>query len=225
MNRQPDYMIYPSLLDAYTAYKTADYMTEEELLARINRAGTPSAAALRGTAFNNIVDRLSAGAPVGIVVDGATGEEVYTVTDTTGTYTFPVDICDRMAALYSEAMPQQFVEGDLMTRHGLVRLYGIVDGLFPRSVRDIKTTERYKAQKYRHSWQKLVYPYCVRQMGGTVDEFVFDATDFKSVYTEVYTGPQIDIAEHVGELEDFIEYIEGKRAVITSRKLFGIINQ
>lgn len=221
----PAYMIYPSLLDAFTAYRTQEWMTEEELLARINRTGGTSPEAARGTAFNNIIDRLAAGAPVAIVVDGATGDEFYTTRDTTGEYVFPVDICDRLAARYSEALPQQFVEGDIMTRHGLVRLYGIVDGLFPRSVRDIKTTKRYEAQKYRHSWQKLVYTYCVRQMGGTVDEFAFDATDFKELYTEVYTGPQIDIQGHVGELEDFIEYIEARRDVITQPKLFGIINQ
>lgn len=221
----PAYMIYPSLLDAFTAFRTADWMTEEELLARINRTAGTSPEAARGTAFNNVIDRLAAGAPVGIVVDGATGEEVYTIQDTTGAYVFPVDICDRLAALYSEAIPQQFVEGDIECRYGTVRLYGYVDGLFPRSVRDIKTTKRYEAQKYRHGWQKLVYTYCVRQMGGTVEEFAYDATDFRSLYTEVYTGPQIDIKGHIGEIEDFIEYIEAKRDVITQPKLFGIINK
>lgn len=130
-----------------------------------------------------------------------------------------------MADIYRGSLAQQYVEGDIMTRYGLVRLYGFADGLFQTTIRDIKTTKRYTAQKYRNSWQKVVYPYCVRQMGGVVHAFVFDATDFNNVYSEVYTGRQIDIAERIGELEDFIEYIEGKRDVITQAKLFGQIKK
>lgn len=75
---RPNYMIYPSLLDAFTAFRTADYMTEDELLARINRTGGTSPEAMRGTAFNEVVDHLVAGHAVDLVVDGPTGAECYT---------------------------------------------------------------------------------------------------------------------------------------------------
>lgn len=222
MNRQPDYMIYPSILDAWTRYRTSEGMTEEELLARINRTGGTSPEAMRGTAFNEVIDRMAAGYIPELYVDGARGDEHYLYNYERERYAFPRGVCDRMAALYRGSLTQQFVQGDIECRHGVVRLYGYADGVFPRSVRDIKTTKRYAAQKYRNSWQKVVYPYCVRQMGGTVDEFVFDVTDFDRVYTEVYTGRQIDISGRIGEIDDFIDYLERRRDLITQPKLFGI---
>lgn len=222
MNRQPDYMVYPSLLDAFTAFRISDFMTEEELLARINRTGGTSPEAMRGTAFNEVIDRMAAGYVPELYVDGANGDEHYLYNYERERYAFPRAVCDRLASLYRGSLTQQFVQGDIECRYGVVRLYGYADGVFPHSVRDIKTTKRYAAQKYRRSWQMVVYPYCIRQMGGTVEEFVFDATDFREVYSEVYTGRQIDIRGRIGELEDFIEYIERKRDVITQPKLFGI---
>lgn len=217
-----DYCIYPTLLDNWSAYKRYDSVTEDELLARINRVSTRSFAAIRGEAFNSLIDNMAHGLVPELTTDERTGRFRYKSVSKDGNiFTFDVEVCDRLANMYRESVQQVFLEGDLMTRYGKVHLYGYADGIFPTSIHDIKTTERYEAGKYRHGWQAYVYTYCMRQMGGVVDGFMYDITDFTDVYQEYYSGRAIELTERVSEIEEFIEYIEAKRDLITAPRLFG----
>lgn len=225
MNKPADYMIYPSLLDAFQTYKTTDSMTQEELLSRLNREGGSTPEMLRGTAFNEVVDLLAEGHCPPVVRNEQTGRNEYQYNYERVMYQFDVEVCNKIASQYEQALRQQYLEADLQTRYGVVRLYGYADGVFMSSIRDIKTTGHYHAQKYLNSWQKCVYTYCARQMGCVVDEFGFDVTDFKSVWTEVYTGEQIDLMNRVGELEEFIAYLNAWKPLIKQPKLFGITNK
>lgn len=217
------YNIYPTLLDGFTAFKTKDYMTESELLARLNRAGTPSVEARRGDAFNILIDRMANGAVPELVTNPETGDFAYRgLSRDNYEFFFPLHVCERMAEIYSNSVQQVLLQGDIMTRYGNVHLYGYADGVFSTLIRDIKTTKQYSVGKYRNGWQSYVYTYCLNQMGGIVTDFVYDVTDFKEVYMESYNAKRLDLRDRVGEIEDFIQYIEEKRELIHNPKLFGI---
>lgn len=218
-----NYNIYPTLLDGFTAFKTKDYMTESELLARLNRAGTPSVEARRGEAFNTLIDRMATGGVPELVTDPETGDFAYrSLSRDNYEFLFPLHVCDRMAEIYRDSVQQVFLQGDILTRYGNVHLYGYADGVFSTVIRDIKTTKRYEVGKYRAGWQAYVYTYCLKQMSGIVTDFFYDVTDFKEVYMEHYSAERLDLRDRVGELEDFIQYIESKRELIQNPKLFGI---
>lgn len=218
-----NYNIYPTLLDGFTAFKTKDYMTETELLARLNRAGTSSVEACRGDAFNLLVDKMCQGVIPEITTDPETGDFAYrSLSRDNFEFFFPVPICEKMADIYRNSIQQVHLHGDILTRYGNVHLYGFADGVFSSIIRDIKTTKRYEVGKYRNGWQAYVYTYCLKQMGGIVTEFVYDVTDFREVYMEHYNAQRLDLRDRISELEEFIQYIENKREMINNPRLFGM---
>lgn len=218
-----NYNIYPTLLDAWNSYKEFDSVTEEDLLARINRESAPSEEAFRGEAFNNLIDKLAGFEFVESVIDN-TGERCYLITSQRSglRFLFPVWVCDRLASRYRCAAKQVLLKGDILTRYGNVHLYGYADGVFPYSIRDIKTTKQYKVGKYRNGWQAYVYTFCMKQMGGVVKEFAYDVTDFKNLYEEFYSADTLRMEDRLSEIEGFIEFIEARRDRIKSTKIFGI---
>lgn len=218
-----NYNIYPTLLDGFTAFKNRDYMTETELLARLNRAGAASVEARRGDAFNKLIDRMAQGGVPNLETDPETGDFAYTALSRDNyLFYFPVVVCDRMADIYRQSVQQVLLKGDIMTRYGNVHLYGYADGVFSSVIRDIKTTKQYKVGKYRDGWQAYVYTYCLKQMGGIVTDFVYDVTDFREVYAEHYNAKRLDLRDRISEMEEFIQYIEDKRGMINNPKLFGM---
>lgn len=217
------YNIYPTILDGFTAFKTKDYMTEEELLARLNRAGAPSVEARRGDAFNILIDKMAQGCIPEMSTDPVTGDFAYReLSRDNYEFFFPLHVCDKIADIYRQSVQQVRLDGHILTRYGNVHLYGYADGVFSSLIRDIKTTKQYKVGKYRDGWQAYVYTYCLKQMGGIVTDFFYDVTDFKEVYMEHYNAQRLDLRDRISELEEFIQYIENKREMIHNPRLFGL---
>jgi len=231
MKPQPKYRITPSHLDKFSAYlnpgKLLDYgkteeQIEQELLDAINRVPHESEAAEKGTAFNNLVDAAIKAKHYEDIpmVDGFVNH-----TSRMGTiyaFQYPVQLVLDFAEYFKGAASQVFCSGELETRYGLVELYGYADEVKGSTVYDIKTTGNYEFPKYLHSWQRHVYPYCMRQMGILVDSFEFTVTDFKNIYKETY---QYEHEKTVTALrlicEKFIDFLEARRNVITDKKIFN----
>lgn len=260
------YNIYPSLLDSYFSYLKAEETYEkywgssetpslslEEFLAleeqdffdKINRVKKDRPHADLGTCFNEIVDcinehRKSETCTIEKQIDergntyalkaGLNGRE----------FLFPIEPCLKMANDFKGAMTQVFVEGELETSKGIVRLYGFVDELLPYTVCDIKTTKAYEAFNYKGNNQHLVYPFCLNAMGNAVREFQYNIVLFdhniktdcpeeknirctlKGYRTEVYIyNPERDIPIIRERCEELIDFLEANNHRITSRKIFN----
>jgi hypothetical protein len=233
MKNIPNYLFYPSLLDKFSRYlhpeelmgygKTEEEV-EQELLDAINRvpSASESEAAEKGTAFNNLIDAaITAKSYEDIpMVEGL----VHHVSRTGKAYEFqfPVALVLELAEYFKGSASQVLCEGTIETRCGLVGLYGYADEVKANVVYDLKTTSRYDFPKYLHSWQRHAYPYCLRQRGVMVDTFEFTITNFRSTYREVYHyEPEKTEALLRGVCEQFIDYLEARREVITDRKIFN----
>lgn len=231
MSRKPKYLFYPSLLDKFSAYlnpgKLLDFgkteeEIEQELLNAINRVPHESEAAEKGTAFNNLVDAAIVAKSYEDIpmVDGW----VHHLSRQGNKYTFqfPVPLVMEFAEYFKGAASQVFCEGEIETKHGIVGLYGYADEVKGNTVYDIKTTGNYEFPKYLHSWQRHVYPYCLRQQGVDVDTFEFTVTDFKNTYKEVYSyEPEKTFISLRCICEQFIEYLDARRELITDKKIFN----
>lgn len=204
---EPNYAIYPTLLDAFTSWQNSGEIWEKywgradnppctpdefeqkqlrELIDKINRVPQPfSEAAERGSAFNAVVDAVVCdGAwPEGLVSITA-GEDddntkVYDVKFGEHSYRYPAQLVNGLAERLCGAIAQQRVEGTIATHRGLVRLYGYADYILPNRIVDLKTTGSYSFGKYASSWQRFVYPYCIEQQGGEVDGLEFLVVELK----------------------------------------------
>lgn len=248
MNLQPKYRIYPSLLDKFNDYLNIDVAieqpwnasklpaevereVEESLLNSINRVPFESEAAEKGTAFNDLVDKIIAGTAelTSIVVPkrGGGQQEVTSVSHTARsgqqyTFDFPTPIVREFVEYFRGAAGQVFVTGILQTRYGPVELYGYVDELIEDVVYDIKTTSQYDWGKYSKGWQRHVYPFCLTQMGCQISAFEFSVTDFRNTYREWYTYlPEQSEQQLRAHCERFIEFLESRRNKITDKKIFN----
>lgn len=226
------YCIYPTVLDSFLAYKEIESKTEADLLADINRTGRPTEAMVRGTAFNDIIDAICAGkdtnAQEGFYVARKADylpEDVMAELEVDKGFVplfyFPSEIVESFATLYKQSLRQEYLYSTLHTRYGNVYLYGFADGVFPFEIRDIKTTGQYNAQKYRNHLQAYIYTYCLRQMGGSPKGFWYDVTDMKSIWHEYYSAENLHLDYIVNTCEDFIEWIEDRRHLITRKNLFN----
>ncbi len=245
-SQKVDYQFYPSILDAYQNYIDSDMIWErywgfsenpqhtpeefheiqrEELINRINRVPVDSEAADRGTAFNNLVDFL-AGLRDGEGIEDYKGS--YKVTVGNRHFYFNTQPAANVSKLILPSIEQEPVEGVLDTVHGKIRLYGYPDYIMPDKVVDLKTTGRYWYGKYKHGWQHIVYPWCLRQMGNDIDKFEyviveFDRNGIATVHHEIYNyRPEMD--EQLKEVcSDFISFLTNldNREKITDKKIFG----
>lgn len=250
---KPRYRIYPTLLDAFTQYEQAEAVYEQyygwsenpsitleefcaqrrqELIDRINRVPFESAAADRGTVFNELVDCLIERRKPreGITAepyDGVNGTMIR-ATYKEQEFCFPRCIIQSFADYYQGALTQQFVSSTLPTEYGEVELYGYIDELMPLSVHDIKTTGSYSVGKYKDHAQHLVYPYCLMQQGNKVYHFEYDILELdkkgapNGIYKEVYLfNPERDIPLLRDKVEAFIRFLEENKTEITDIKVFG----
>lgn len=260
------YNIYPSLLDSFFGYLKAEEtynkfwgfsenprMTLEEYLAkeeqeffdRINRVPKDAPHADLGTCFNEIVDCIHEGRKSEVCsverVYDASGMVTHLRAGLNGRlYYFPIDICRQTAGLFSGALTQVFVEGELETARGVVRLYGYIDELLPHSVSDIKTTKKYEPFKYKGNNQHLVYPFCLNEMGNKVRDFDYNIVvfnhnidanhpeqreimcNFEEIKTEHYTYEhERDIPILRDRCEQLIDFLEENNDRITARKIFN----
>jgi hypothetical protein len=87
---------------------------------------------------------------------------------------------------------------------------------------DIKTTSRYSAFKYKSNTQHLVYPYCLIESGDLVYEFEYYVTNFKQIWRETYIFDyERDVPILMDVTENFIEFLEENRGLITNTRIFN----
>jgi hypothetical protein len=244
-----NYLIYCTLLDAFQGLLRSSEVYQEfwgnsedpsmseeefekkqftELIDKINRVPFDSEAADRGTAFNEVVDciidnRNSLKAEIKSNKEAGQITVIYN----NRTFVFETALCLEFANYFKGATTQYYVDAPIKTKYGTVLLYGFVDELLPHSVHDIKTTSSYKAGKYRHGWQHIVYPYCLNHHGNHVKEFEYNVVQFSAksynTFTEYYRyNPEVDNVKLVNHVERFIEFLDVNREKITDLKIFNL---
>lgn len=224
--------------------KTPEEFRQEQylgLIDKINRVPHASEAADRGTAYNELIDALIHGKSEAITY----GVEIFKnryksfpvywvrLLKTGDTYRFRKDDADHMAEYYNGAISQIYVEAEMATARGSVTLYGYVDELKACSIHDIKTTGQWTFGKFRSHAQHLVYPYCLRKMGVDISMFEYNiqVLDRYGMTTGEFTTEAYDFVPERDEqalrrkVEDFIDFLEDNRHLITDRKVFGGTNE
>lgn len=205
MPQQPNYRIYPSLLDKFQDlldyeivadepwnksgddYKISPdemyYKIESELIDTINRVdGVPIEAADRGTAFNEIIDCIIEGCPCKrkdmkiYSVNVADTQKVIIAEINGFTFTYDAEFCKQVAALFPGSLTQFLCEGMMQTSKGAVSLYGYIDEWVGNRLYDIKTTGYYNFGKFERKWQRYLYPWCVVESGMATDIESFEYT-------------------------------------------------
>jgi len=185
----------------------------------------------KGTAFNEIVDCIIENRkPVGMEIQTVKERGVISAEYNKRMFEFPIHICREFSNYFKGAQTQVRVSSILPTQYGDVEVYGVIDELMPTCIHDIKTTGSYEAWKYKNYAQRLVYPYCVNESGGKVDKFEFNILLIKEskygvnyeTFTEFYTYNHERDADLLRKrVEEFIEFIEEYKHLITNKKLFN----
>jgi len=211
MSDQVKYRIFPSILDAYgfylNNYKKGD--AYGSLIAKINRIAPRLEQAIIGQAFNDIIDKgLFYPSDSFVEQDG---------------FSFPANIVNHYCHLFRGTNKQVFTVGNIETRYGLVNLYGFIDYLSPHCIYDLKTTAKYFVGKYKNNTQHLVYSFCLDKLGSPKDFFSYRITDFIDMYVETYAYNAKDTERMLRrKCEDFIEFLEANRHLITDKKIFNL---
>jgi len=221
-------------------------LAKKELIDKINRVEfTPSEAASKGTALNEIVDsilehRKAEGVTVTRMyewLDGRQTDKVVGLQAAIDGFTFPFSttLCREVADYFQGSVCQMFTSAPLQTCYGLVELYGYADYVREDKVFDLKTTKKYNFGKYEKKWQKHVYPYTLITSGKCTDVKAFEYTCYKlsggntrtpliigernpEVYTFDYGMSKALLTEHC---ESFAAFLMDNRALIKDRKIFG----
>lgn len=201
---QPDYKIYPSLLDAYKWYQASESDTsEQEFIDKINRLPYQSDAADKGKWLNELIDI------------SLKGQEKYKCQFLTG---YPGEIVKRLAGAVKQVYTSTMIE----VGSKIVELYGYIDYVKEDRVIDLKTTKTYELGKYKDSLQMHLYPVSLIDEGNEINEFEFLVTDFENIYSEVY---KINYANSKAILTDcckeLINFLRLRRHLITDRKIFN----
>jgi hypothetical protein len=247
-----DYLRSSDIYDKYWGFADEPPFTDKEfhqkqfdkLIDKINRvplAWDDSEAADRGAAFNEIVDcmilnknsekmqfeRVKTPPDWSVTHIGAEYRE--------RTFIFPLDLCREFARYFKGAQPQVFCEASLPTTYGDVLLYGYIDELMPTSIHDIKTTSKYEVGKFKHNMQRRVYSYILNQNGNNISDFEYNVaeitvkgstvTDYQT-FTEhyAYDHCQAEIEPLRATVENFIEFLNENRELITDKKIFNVLS-
>ena len=249
--RQLNYRFYATILDAYYGYLNSDVIWEKywgwsenpphtpdefhelqfkELIDRINRKPFDNEKADRGTCFNELIDALIENRkPKDVDVERTPDGKCYQAVYNNRTFIFPISLCKEFSNYFKGALTQQRVEAVLPTAFGDVLVYGFIDELMPATVHDIKTTGSYSVGKFKDHFQHLVYPYALMQNGSDVRIFEYNVVEFNKAgfavdtYTETYVfNPERDIPILTRHCEEFIEFLEENRELITDKKIFNL---
>ena len=205
------------------------------LIDKINRVPMlweESEKADRGTAFNMLIDCLIKGKKdewLEIKTVENAGVYYYRLFYNERYFAFPKSICAQFYNYFKNAQSQVYCEAILPTKYGNVLLYGYIDELMPTSIHDIKVTGSYEAWKFKDKWQWVVYPYCINESGGNVTDFEYNIlliTDNKhgsnyDIKTEYYNYTENHKLMLTAFVENFIEFIEHNKELITDKKLFN----
>ncbi|GAB2763563.1 hypothetical protein GCM10027275_00730 [Rhabdobacter roseus] len=185
------YKFYPTLLNTFARYQRG-YLSEQELLDRINRVPIPQTEAqARGVSFEEAVIK-------------GTDEEY-----------FDPEVLRKARAL----LPRPMVETQVYCQYqlGEVLLYGYVDVIGRTLAVDLKTTSRYAPDRFTHNHQNF-YLLALRPKGIRTLRYVI--TDFREVYQEDYTL-DMDFSVQEKQIEAFCYFLEVHRDQITDAKVFG----
>lgn len=243
-----NYNIYPSLLDKFESFINSsriyqEYygfsedpaMTEDEfgsqkladLLNGINRVPFESEAADKGTMFNEVID---------CIVENRKSDKMKIETNLAAPsiqvwwknwmHSFNIQDCKTIAKAVKGAVCQNYQEGFIDTKYGRVKLYGYSDYLLPFRIADLKTTGKYQAFKFRNNWQHIVYPFLLNYNGIFVNDFTYLIYKWNKnggeIFEEEYTyNQEKDLPRLIDFVEQFIEFLEANRNLITDEKIFN----
>jgi hypothetical protein len=217
------YQIYPTLLDMFDRYKGSYEFSEaatakQELLDKINRVPWEEPEPVKiGKALQALLDEGK------FHVADWPFDEDFMVHKDYPQIKFRRELLKEMDSLIGSGVRNGFTEGTLDTRYGQVRLYGYYDAIAQDRVIDIKYTKNYDVGKFFNSHQRLVYPHCLNGQGVLVNSFDFICTDNSQAYVETYVwNPERDLPILRASVEEFIEFIEANKSLITDTKIFGL---
>jgi hypothetical protein len=185
------YRFYPTLLNTFDRYQRG-YLTEQELLDRINRVPIPQTVAqAKGVSFEDAVIK-------------GTDEEY-----------FDAEVLRKARAL----LPRPMVSTQVYCQYELneVQLYGYVDVVGRTLAVDLKTTGSYAPGRFRHNHQNF-YLLALRPKGIRTLRYVI--TDFREVYHEDY-DLEMDFTRQEEQIKALCEFLETHRGLITDKKVFA----
>ncbi len=196
------------MLDSFNDLLLGRYnMTKDLFIERINRLDfRRSEAMMRGEAFHTLTESAAFAKDYYVKKKG-----IYQLPF----YAFNADVVDEMIELRSGGIQEQYCEGVIETKYGLVTLYGKIDTKHPLLDIDVKTSAQYYDLKFFDAWQWRVYMYCTK-----APEFLYAITDFVNIYYEhytVYNSLEDDLRTHVQLLQEFI--VDNREKII-DKKLF-----
>lgn len=196
--------------------------TEKEFLDKINRVPIAlNEYAHRGTAYNELIDRLIDGEKSSKITYKL-DKNIYFVKYNGITFEFPYELTNNLKQHYENSATQMYLKSKIDTQYGTVSLYGYPDYICWNSIEDLKTVKSYNAFKFRKGWQHLVYPYCLHEAGTPVNLFIYRATDLKNIWTEHYNFNYNRDKEKLKlHCESLIRYLESNRSKITDKKIFN----
>jgi len=203
------YNFYATLFDAWRWFLDSEKDTaHQDFIDRLNRKSFKSDAAEKGKAFEECVNEL-----MNLDISG----QVVKYKNFEFDKNILLDVYNRVKGYSS----QIYVERQIQTSLGQVKIYGYLDKLGFGRVVDIKTTSRYEFPKFLGNFQHHVYPLCLAERCKILEsEYII--TDFKSVYTEQYRFDEEESMNKIKSVsEDIIEFIEYHKGLITEQKLFN----
>lgn len=154
-----------------------------------------------------------------------------------GDYEFYFDIafCRRLAEYFKGSLCQVYTEAPIETDMGTVLLYGYPDYVRGNMVYDLKTTSKYEFGKYSKYWQQHVYPWTLIESGKCTEVKAFEFTAFAMkggsakqplIYGDMY--PEVYVYDHErstqrlrGICEQFAQFLDEHRDIITDKKIYG----
>ncbi len=188
------YKVYPTLLNAYQTYLyQPDESAKLKLLNRINRINDFDADTLlrfkKGSSFEDAVLK-----------------------------DVPHDFEHKKVLELRDMLPQQYISQKLIKfTHKTIQFYGYADVVGGHKIIDIKTTSKYKTNKYEDNFQNL-YLYGLKDMGFT--EMAYFIYDFHEIHIESYTIDNYDFEPMLQKMEDFSLFLEENKTQITDKKIF-----
>ncbi len=185
------YRFYPTLLNTFSWYLRGSTLSDQDMIAVINRVPVPTTAAQeRGISFEEAV------------VKGTDEDR------------FDPDILAKVRKL----LPRPIVEVQVYCQWEIedVLFYGYVDLIGKYKAVDLKTTKSYQKDRYLNNHQNL-YLHALKRKGIRLMEYVI--TDFEDVYVESYplTHP---IKRQLEEIRQFKRFLDQHRELITDKKIF-----
>lgn len=209
------YALYPTLLDSFYWYKRG-FNEKEEIINKINRVKTDMPeAAKKGVAFEACVNNLiKTGTVNHPLMQGEFFEK--------DGFHFKGPVVLRIAKKLQNAKKlQEYIQANVQTPAGLIKVYGFIDFSYDDMYVDLKTTASYKRDKYAINNQHKCYPLLNQLNGGKVDKFNYLVTDFNDMYIEPYVFTKSLQDEFIFNLVEFTEFLEANRDIITDTKIFA----